>query len=144
MKLVSIESPFAPGSAQRITYAHQCCLDSLNRGESPYASHLLFPQFLQDSLPEHRELGLRASDEWRKKADLIAFYADHGVSQGMLRAITLAKLYAIPVEVRVILDHCIPAEAFVALGLPIEPNSISYFDPNEMIELELPPDSGLR
>lgn len=90
MKLVVIESPFAASETytveQHIEYARQCMRDSLMRGESPYASHLLYtqPNVLDDLKPDERKLGIEAGFMWRNAAELTVFYVDLGYSSGML------------------------------------------------------------
>lgn len=39
-------------------------LDALDRGEAPYASHLLYTQMLDDTIPAERELGIKAGFAW--------------------------------------------------------------------------------
>lgn len=87
--LVIIESPFAPSNthttAKHIEYARRCVRDSLLRGESPYASHLLYTQdgVLDDLDPQERKMGIDAGFNWRNVADLTVFYVDLGYSMGM-------------------------------------------------------------
>lgn len=78
-------------------YARRALLDSLERGEAPYASHLLYTQVLDDSTPEQRQHGLEAGWAWQSSADAIVVYTDFGVSDGMQAAIDMAQ---IPVEYR--------------------------------------------
>lgn len=91
MMLVIIESPYAGNAAaieRNVRYARACMADSLNRGEYPIASHLLYtqPGILRDEIPEERELGIRAGHQWAENADLIAFYINLGMSPGMRAA----------------------------------------------------------
>ena len=51
---VIIESPYSPGSPENIEYARRCLFDSLLRGESPFASHLLYTQVLDDTDSKQR------------------------------------------------------------------------------------------
>ena len=44
LPIVIIESPFAGDVDKNIEYARKCVRDSLNRGEAPSASHLLYTQ----------------------------------------------------------------------------------------------------
>lgn len=89
MKRVYIASPFRGSTKeetrQNIIYARFCMLDSLERGEAPYLSHLLYTQVWSEA---SRESGLRAGDDWRRVADLIACYTDLGTTEGMRRALT--------------------------------------------------------
>lgn len=97
MRKVIIESPYAgkgpwPLSMFRrwsnIRYARQCVRDSLMRGESPIASHLLYtqPGILRDSDPAERHAGIEAGLSWIDVADAHIFYIDRGMSAGMQQA----------------------------------------------------------
>lgn len=79
MQLTIIKSPYAGNVLRNIRYARLCCLDSLRRGEAPFASHLFYTQML----PEQRRLGMDAGFAWGERADLHAFYTDLGISPGM-------------------------------------------------------------
>jgi hypothetical protein len=57
MKLVILESPFAGDVERNTLYARHALKDSLMRGEAPIASHLLYPQVLDDLIPSERQLG---------------------------------------------------------------------------------------
>ena len=86
MKLVVIESPYAGEVERNMLYLDACIRDCLLRGESPYASHKMLTTALDDNDPEHRELGIAAGLEWRRRADDRIFYLDHGSSRGMAAA----------------------------------------------------------
>lgn len=85
MRRVVIESPLSGDRERNKAYAYACALDCLRRGESPYASHLLFdhPLLLDDDIPEERELGIKAGFSWGEAGDIRAVYKDFGVSGGM-------------------------------------------------------------
>ena len=100
MRLVILESPYAGLIAINIEYAKECMKDSLMRGESPIASHLLFTQVLDDNIPKERHLGIEAGLAWKKVADTQVFYIDFGMSSGMKYAKSVSKL---PKEYRKIL-----------------------------------------
>jgi hypothetical protein len=91
MKRVVIESPLNAPTREQIevhkSYAKACILDSLRRGEAPYASHIFFdqPGLLDDLLPEERERGILAGFAWGEAADTVAFYVDFKISGGMRR-----------------------------------------------------------
>ena len=53
MERVIIESPFAGDVDRNLRYARAAMRDCLLRGESPYASHLLYtqPGVLNDDIP---------------------------------------------------------------------------------------------
>lgn len=102
MRRVVLESPLSGITLKEVErnihYARMCLLDSLNRGESPLASHLLYTQVLDDNLEEQRRVGIAAGHAWIPCAEAIIVYADYGVSGGMARAI--ADAGTIPVEYR--------------------------------------------
>ncbi len=106
MVKVIIESPYAGGIERNVAYARACVRDSLMRGESPIASHLLYtqPGILNDDIPEERMLGINAGLEWESVADKHIFYIDYGISTGMQYALESTTL---PIEYRKIL--CTPS-----------------------------------
>lgn len=91
MKRVIIESPLSGDFKRNIRYARLCCLDSLRRGEAPYASHLLYTQMLDDEDPIEREMGMEAGFAWGDVGELRAFYVDLGMSGGMMEGETKAQ-----------------------------------------------------
>lgn len=90
---VYIASPFrgetTEETRQNLIYARLCMLDSLERGEAPYLSHLLYTQVWAET-PALREAGLVAGDAWRSIADLVVVYTDLGLTEGMRRALEKA------------------------------------------------------
>lgn len=102
MRLVIIESPFAGNIELNVAYARACLRDSLLRGESPLASHILFtqPGVLDDTNPRERALGIEAGLEWGRQADATIVYVDFGISSGMLQGIAAARAWRRPVEHR--------------------------------------------
>jgi hypothetical protein len=87
---VYIASPFRGSTKeetrQNIVYARLCMRDSLERGEAPYLSHLLYTQVWAETEAQ-REAGLKAGDAWREVSELVAVYTDLGVTEGMRRAL---------------------------------------------------------
>jgi hypothetical protein len=103
MKKVIIESPYAgPFLKRNLDYARRCVKDSLLRGESPIASHLLYTQkgILDDDVFEERELGIKDRLAWASVADLHVFYIDFGLSKGMETALKYAMENNIAYELR--------------------------------------------
>ena len=100
--LVFIESPFAGDVDTNIRYARACMRDSLNRGESPFAMHLLYTQdgILDDDIPEERNLGIEAGFAWGKHASKTVVYTDLGITPGMELGIQRAKEEGREVEYR--------------------------------------------
>jgi hypothetical protein len=101
-KLVYLESPFAGPRRRNAAYLRACMLDSLARGEAPYASHALYTQFLDDDVPAEREMGMDAGFAWGAKADLTAVYVDLGISGGMRLGIARAESDGRPHEMRTV------------------------------------------
>jgi hypothetical protein len=66
--------------------------DCLQRGEAPYASHLLYAQdgILDDTIPEERALGIEAGLQWGAHAEATVVYCDRGISSGMQKGIERA------------------------------------------------------
>jgi hypothetical protein len=100
VKRVILESPYRGDVDRNVAYAQEAALDCLRRGESPIASHLLFPQFLRDDVPEERALGIAAGLAWRHGAECAVFYVDLGWSSGMIDALGLYRYEGLLCEKR--------------------------------------------
>lgn len=100
--LVIIESPFAGDVDTNIKYARACMRDSFNRGEFPFAMHLLYTQdgILNDDIPEERNLGIEAGLAWGKHASKTVVYTNLGITAGMQKGIQRAKQEGREIEYR--------------------------------------------
>ena len=100
--IVVIESPYAGDVERNVTYARACVADSLARGEAPYASHLLYTQegILDDTIPAQRRMGIDAGLAFHAAASVVAFYLDHGWSDGMTAAYRHALMHGRVIELR--------------------------------------------
>jgi hypothetical protein len=98
---VIVESPFAGGFAN-VKYSRECIRDCLDRGESPFASHLLYTQkgVLNDTVPDERRKGIEAANGWLTVADFVAVYMDLGVTRGMLIGVMKAARNGKPIHLR--------------------------------------------
>ena len=116
MRLVIIESPYAGDVEANTTYARRCLRDSLQRGEAPIASHLLYtqPGVLDDLIPEERALGIAAGLMWGDLATATVVYVDRGISRGMRYGIARAKLAGRLVEYRAF--DLSPADLLALIG----------------------------
>lgn len=110
MTLVVIESPLK-GTSKRIVarnrrYARACMRDSLDRGEHPFASHLLYTQegILNDENPIERQRGIDAGLAWGEHAQRCCVYVDLGVTPGMVQGIARAKSQGIEIVTRMLVD----------------------------------------
>lgn len=85
--LVLVESPFShPHAAGRQlyrAYLELCLLDAIKRNEVPIATHKLYTDCLDDTIPEERELGMAMLRELMAKTDYHVVYFDFGISAGM-------------------------------------------------------------
>lgn len=104
MRLVVIESPFRGDTAANVAYARECMRDSLDRGEAPFASHLLFTQdgILDDGIADEGARGMAAGLAWARHAEATVVYTDLGISEGMAAGIQDAERVCRPVEFRCI------------------------------------------
>jgi hypothetical protein len=114
VKICIIESPFKGRTPahelMHKRYLNLCIRDSVLRGESPYASHRMLTDALDDADPTERELGIQAGFEMREALLLTrvngsvhvitAVYEDFGLSGGMHRGIAAALAAGCPVERR--------------------------------------------
>lgn len=104
MKRVVVESPYSGNVELNLRYLRAALRDCILRGESPYASHALLtqPGVLDDTVPEERELGIKAGFAFRPVMDLTAVYTDLGYSNGMKYGIADAGRIGHPIEYRTI------------------------------------------
>lgn len=103
IRRVVLESPYAGDTDRNISYARRAILDCISRGESPIASHLLFPTFiLDDNVAASRRMGIDLGLAWHHACDAVVFYADLGFSPGMDGARTHCLAHGIHWEIRYI------------------------------------------
>ena len=100
---VLVESPFAGDVEGNLAYLKRCMRDCLDRGEYPFASHMLYTQVLDDTIAEERALGIEAGLQWGLAADRTVVYIDRGISGGMKHGIQRALEAKRPVEHRQLL-----------------------------------------
>lgn len=100
MRRVILESPYAGNIRRNTAYAKLCLRDCLARGEAPLASHLLYPQVLDEDFQPERRLGIEAGLAWMPHADAVVVYQDFGRSRGMVNAICEAQRFRLPIEYR--------------------------------------------
>jgi len=76
--------------------------DSIARGEAPFASHGLYPLFLDEDTPEGRALGITLGHAWLGGCEAVVVYADGpgGITAGMDERIKMSKAMGLPVDVR--------------------------------------------
>lgn len=90
MYRVIIESPFQGDEQRNLAYVRAACRDSVLMGENPFASHLFYTQFLDDSKTDERKMGIDLGFDMWDGANKIIFYVDYGMSNGMKAALERA------------------------------------------------------
>ena len=92
-------SKYAGDVQTNIENAIWCCRYVIERGYMPVASHLLYPQILDDNIPRERELGLMFGLALLATCDEVWVFTDGGeISSGMAKEIEEAKRLGIPVR----------------------------------------------
>lgn len=102
MNLLWLASPYSGDIPRNVRYARDAMRDALARGEAPFASHLLYPQALDDAAPEERARSMQASYEWMGVCTRVAFYIDLGWSRGMREDLTMTIILRKPITLRVL------------------------------------------
>ena len=88
--VVYVCSPFSGDPAGNAERARSYCRFAADSGYAPFAPHLFFPQFLDDGIPEERELGLfMAIIMLTKCAELWVF--GEQITRGMAQEIRKAE-----------------------------------------------------
>jgi len=95
--MVYICSPFSGDMDANRQKAIEYCRYAVECGAAPVAPHLLFPQFLDDTVPAERELGMNMGLELLDNCSALWVMGDT-VSSGMKAEIEYAKQNHIPVE----------------------------------------------
>ena len=67
-----------------IKYALTCARWCSDRGLAPFASHLFYTQYLDDTNPQDRKLGIESGFAWAQVAGRRLFFVDRGFSSGMV------------------------------------------------------------
>jgi len=88
--IVYICSPFSGDVVGNIAAAKRYCRFAVDRGCIPIAVHLLFPQFMNDSDPEERELALFFGNAIMSKCSEVWVFGEH-ISSGMASEIKRAR-----------------------------------------------------
>ncbi len=102
-----------PGSREydsNVAFAKACMADSLNRGEAPFASHLLYARkgVFDDADETHREIGMKAGFAWNVVAQEAIVYTDLGISPGMVHGLRAHLARGLPVTFRTLHGIALP------------------------------------
>ena len=90
MPKVYICSPFAGDTEKNTEKARGYCAFAVRQGFIPFAAHLFFPQFLSDSDPKQRELGIFMGIVYLTACKECWVFGSH-ISDGMKKEIDKAK-----------------------------------------------------
>ena len=96
MKRVFVCSPWREDPARGAEILRAVLRDVLREGDAPFAPHGLYPQVLDDALPEDRERGIVAGVAWLTVADEVLVVGP--ASEGMAYEVAAAEAAGVPVR----------------------------------------------
>jgi hypothetical protein len=95
MKRVYVVSPLRASKTrtlvQNTLLVKALCHEVALAGHAVFAPHLLYPLFLDDTIPEERALGISMGLAWLDAVDEVWVYTLYGVSEGMRAEVAYAK-----------------------------------------------------
>lgn len=98
-----ISSPYKYTTEQElklnVSIARAMCYYAMMQGYAPFASHLLYTQFLNEDIIEERNLGINLGREFLLYSEIMYHYEVSEHSEGATRDILLAEKYCIPVQI---------------------------------------------
>lgn len=97
MKRVFICSGFAGDVNQNIETARNLCQRAVAQDCAPFAPHLLYPQFMDDTRPNERATGIACGLEFMAECDEVWAYVGDGVSDGMRHELAHAHRLGKPI-----------------------------------------------
>ncbi|MBR6029421.1 MAG: DUF4406 domain-containing protein [Clostridia bacterium] len=95
--LVYICSPFSGDTETNLENARRYSRFALDQGCIPITPHLLFPQFMDDSIPAERDLAMQMNMTLLTKCEELWAFGDR-ISEGMSIEITRARQEGKPVR----------------------------------------------
>ena len=95
-----IASPYRGDIERNQAYLIECMQDSIDKGEAPFAPHMMYTQVLDDDNESEREAGIDCGIAFMGVCDKMAVYIDNGVSEGMHHEIKKAYELGLDVEFR--------------------------------------------
>ena len=96
-KLIYVSSPLSGDVEKNIEYAKAACRMVMDSGHAFFAPHLLYPSFLDDTVPEERKLGMDMGLAALEKCDELWAFGPR-ISAGMAAEIEHAERLGIPVR----------------------------------------------
>lgn len=95
--LAYVCSPYSGDVEANTVLAQNICRTALECERIPFAPHLLFPQFMDDTKPAERELAMFMDRILLSKCDELWLYTPH-VSTGMRAEVCWAKALGTPIR----------------------------------------------
>lgn len=95
--MVYICSPFAGDESGNVQRARQFCKFAVGKGYIPLAPHLLYPQFMDDTDKQQRELGLFFALVLLGRCEQLWIFGDE-ITGGMERELAKAEKRGIPIR----------------------------------------------
>ncbi|CAI3254757.1 hypothetical protein CIRMBP1271_02095 [Enterococcus cecorum] len=102
--LIYVCSPYSGQVELNVAKASNYSKYVVDAGHTPIAPHLLFPQFLNDDIPEERNRAIQMNMEILKKCDQLWVFGKI-FSEGMKEEINFASQYMIPIQYIVFHDE---------------------------------------
>ena len=96
-RMIYICSLYAGNTEDNTAFARQACGYAISQGAVPLAPHLLYPQILNDSIPEERETGIRLGLEVLERCEELWICGDR-MAAGRKREAAYAKARGILVR----------------------------------------------
>lgn len=93
---VFVGSPYRYDVERNEAFAEDCCKLVADNGGAPFAPHLIFTRFLDDTIEDDRETGIECGKAWLLSADCALFFTDNGLTHGMLLEIAFCRECSIP------------------------------------------------
>lgn len=96
-KMLFICSRYAGDIEKNVETARSLCRMAVDAGYIPFAPHLLFTQFMDDSDPAQRELGIAMGLQFMGLCNEVWVYVGDGISEGMKHETAHARQIGKPV-----------------------------------------------
>ena len=98
MKRVFITSRYRGHVVRNLMTAMKLCLRAIGEGCAPFAPHLFYTSFLDDSVPSEREAGMACGTAFIDACDEMWVYTGDGISDGMRQEVDHARRIGVPVR----------------------------------------------
>lgn len=104
---VFICSKYAGDIKHNVNVALALCRMAVKSGLAPFAPHLLYTQFLEESDPAQRDLGISLGLRFMETCGVVWVYVGEGVSDGMRREMKHARRLGKPVVILREVRECV-------------------------------------